>query len=83
MSFIFIGACVNVAAGAEIDVKLVAGLLAQIVAILKGVLVDVTFILNNPAGFVLSLKGTILSIEQVGLVVGTLLSVCHLSCSIP
>ncbi|KAF4610278.1 hypothetical protein D9613_010499 [Agrocybe pediades] len=68
-------AAVGVAVGVDIDVNVVVGLLGKIVVILKGVLVDVQFILSNPAGFVLSLKGTILSIKEVGLVVSTLLYV--------
>jgi len=70
-----LGACVQVTAGVDIDVKLVVSLLGQIVVVLRGLLVDLTFILKNPAGFVLSLKGKIITVKQLALIVYTLLAV--------
>lgn len=69
-----LGACLDVA----VDVDVVVGLLGQIVVVLKGLLVNLTFILNNPVGFVLTLQGKIITVQQLGVIVYTLLAVSRL-----
>ncbi|KAF8965414.1 hypothetical protein BDZ97DRAFT_1757253 [Flammula alnicola] len=58
---------------ADIKVDVITTLLNQVVDILSDAVVEVQFIVDNPTGFVLNVGETILSIDQVALVVSTLL----------
>ena len=70
---LLLGAIVRV----DIQIDVLVGLIVQIRDIVTGAVADVRVLAANPVAGVLVLEGRVLSIQEVGYIVATILYVCR------
>ena len=70
---LLLGAIVTV----DVQIDVLVGLIVQIRNIVAGAVADVQVLAANPVAGVLVLEGRVLSIQEVGYIVATILYVCR------